>query len=198
MTYDRGSTRWAACKQLANDYGYEIFFDHVGTLIVRPFQDPTSGSPVFRFVTGEPSGSLVNYTKSANDSSLFNSILCGGESSDSSVVPKYATAKNTDPKSPSNIASIGERVFIYTSPLLTTTAQCQTLANKYLSIYSLEEYEMSLGAITLDWLEAGDIIDVVPERIVSGTPTRFLLTSFSLPLKLGAMSAVGKRMLIVS
>jgi hypothetical protein len=141
---------------------------------------------------------LVTYTKSANDSSLFNSILCSGASSDSTVVPVYATAKNTNPDSPSSIAKIGERVFIYTSPLLTTVAQCQSLANKYLSIYQLEEYEMSLTSITLDWLEAGDIIDVVPERIVAGTPTRFLLTSFSLGMKLGAMSAVGKRMLIVS
>lgn len=198
VTFERDSTRWAAVKQLANDYNYEIFFDPWGTLIVRPYQDPTLGSPIFTFSTGEPTGSLVSYTKSANDSSLFNSITVAGESSDSTVIPVYVTLQNTNANSPSNITRLGIRSYTYTSPLITTTAQATALAKTYLSIYSLEEYSVNFESVCLEWLEAGDIIDIIPERTTSNTPTRFLFTSFSIPLQLGPMSGTGKRMLIVS
>jgi hypothetical protein len=195
--FERGSTRWDAIKTLATAYNFEVFFDNAGNFVLRAFQDPTTDAVKVKFNTGV-NGNLVSYDKSANDTSIFNHIVVAGESSDSTTIPKWAEAINTKVGSPTSVANLGDRTYTYTSPLLTTTAQCLALAKQYLAIYALEEYQMDWNAICIDWLEAGDVVEVVPDRLVAGSPTRFLLTSFSLPLTLAPMSGTGRRMLIVA
>jgi hypothetical protein len=204
QTFERGTTRWDAIKQIAEAFNLEVYFDNIGTLIVRPFNDPTTDNPVFVFTSGMLStATLTDFTMSSGSSGIYNQIVVSGESSDKTKIPVWAVANNTNPASPSNQNELGIVTYFYSSPAMTTTAQCQALAKKYLTIYALEEFAMSWSAMCLDWLEAGDIVDVKPDpedyrKPDPNVPTRFLLTSFEIPLDLGPMSANGKRVLVVN
>lgn len=195
--FDRGVTRWDAMKEVATAYNYEIYFNATGYLVMRPFRDPATTAPTVWIHTGRE-GQLASYEKSTTDSRLFNHILVTGESSDANVPPVWAEALNNDPNSPASIDELGDRLYEYNSSFIETTAQAQELANTFLSIYSLEEFELSFESLMLPWLEVGDILGWIDPNRAPGDPDTFLLSSLSIPLKLGPMSGVGKRVTIVS
>jgi hypothetical protein len=88
------------------------------------------------------------------------------------------------------------KVYNYTSSFITTVAQAQDVANKFLAIHSLEDFTLSLRHLVLPWLEAGEIIGFKDPEWDQYDPTRFLLSSFTIPLGIGAASAEAKRVVI--
>ena len=196
-TYERGVSRWEAMKDIASAFDQELFFDAEGYLTMREYLDPTTSPVVYTFATGPLQGNLVSYSKSVNDNRIYNKIVVTGEASDATVIPVSAIATNTLATSPTSIARIGERVYQYTSAFITTTAQAQDVANKFLKIHALEEFDLGFAAIALPWLEVGEIIEFLDPRAYAGQPTRFLLSTINLPLGLEAMSGNAKRVSVV-
>lgn len=194
--FERGTPRWEAMKKIAEAFSYELFFNAQAYLIMRLFVDPTSEADSYDFETGPVTGNLVDWEKSTNDTRIFNHISIAG--SDPDILPVQAEALNNNPNSPTRIEVLGDRVFPYESAFITTTQQAQDLANAYLKIYGLEEYEINLSAVPAPWLEAGEVICFVDPAAAVNDPDRFLLTSFTIPLDLSPMSAVGRRVTIVS
>ena len=200
FVFERGVERWKAITDIATAYGFEVFFDAAGYLTTREFRDPVTSPEVFTFQSGADSN-LVSFTKSANDSRLYNSVVVTGEASDQ--VPVYYNAKNTEPTSPTRIAAIGERLYTYTSSFITTVAQAQEVANNFLKVHALEQFEISLESIVIPWLEVGEIVRFHPYDdegnldLNPGEPDRYLLTDLTIPLALGSMSATGKRVTLV-
>lgn len=192
--FDKNVERWVAMEDIATHYGYELYFDGNGFLVMRRFRDPATSPSVFVFETGEY-GSLVSYKKSARDTRLYNIISVSGESAN--TTPVYGLAENRSPGSPTSVDEIGERVYGYTSQFITTQEQAQAVARDFLLRHTLEEYDISLSSICLPWLEAGEIIEFYDPDAAEGDPTRFLLSNFSIPLKLGGMSSVGKRVVLI-
>jgi hypothetical protein len=194
--FERGVARWEAMKEIADAYGYELFFDAQGYLVMREFLDPTTSPIAYTLQTGQY-GNMTEYEKSLNDSRIYNHIVVTGESADDSIIPVSAQAINNNPSSPTRIAKMGDRVYQYTSSFITTTLQAQDVANKFLKIHALEEFDLNFGAIALPWLEVGEIIQFLDPRAYPGQPDKFLLTSVTLPLSLGPMSGTAKRVSIV-
>lgn len=197
--YERGVTRWDAMKEIADSYNYEIFFDPYGYLTMRLFNDPALSSPTITIHPGE-NGQLSSWEKSTSDSRMYNHVIVTGESSDASAFPASGEAVNTDPLSPTSVAEIGDRLYQFVSSFITTDTQAQAVADKFLAIHSLEEFEISYQSLMLPWLEAGDImsfVDSVEDVDNGGDPTTFLLSSLTIPLQLGPMASVGKRVTIV-
>lgn len=194
--FERNTARWDAMKEICTAYNYEIFFDATGYLIIRPFRDPAKTAPALYINTGLD-GQVGTYDKSTSDAQLYNHVLVSGESSDSTLVPVSAQAMNLDPASPTNIDAIGDRYWEYTSPFIETTQQAQALADSYLAIHSLEEFELNFETLLLPWVEVGDILGWEDPNPAPGDPTTFLLSSISLPLSLGPMNGVGRRVTIV-
>lgn len=195
--YDRGTSRWEAIKAIATAAGWEIFFSPTGYCVARPFQDPVKSSTVYTFGVGSNGGNLTDFTRTTTDSVLFNHIVVSGESSDDAVPSVWAEVSDTDSESPTNVDRIGDRVFEYSSALITTHAQALKLANSYLSINALEDYSISFSSIPFIWLEAGDIIKWLAPTTESNPPTKFLLSSFDIPLDLGTMTGSIKRVIEV-
>lgn len=195
FTFDKGVARWEALNEIVTAYGYELFFDAQGYLTMREYQDPVTSPSVYVFETGQ-FGNLVSYSKSTNDTRIYNHVAVTGGDADS--IPVYAEALNTEPTSPTSIAKIGDRLYEYSSPFITTVDQAQDVANKFLSIHALESYEFGFDAIVLPWLEANSIIDFYDPDPAPGDPTRFLMDTLDIPLGLDAMSATAKRVTIVS
>jgi hypothetical protein len=194
--FERGTSRWEAMKQIATAFGYELFFDSTGYLTMRDFQDPITAPVAYVLQTGT-FGNLVSFSKSTSDSLIYNHVVITGESSDSTVVPVMAEAKNTTATSPTRIAKLGDRVYQYSSAFITTQAQAQDLANKWLKIYAMEQYDIDFSSIVLAWLEAGTIVQFLDPDPAPGQPDKFLLTNFTIPLGLGPMSGNAKRVTVV-
>lgn len=191
FSYERGTERWSAMKEIAEAYNYEIFFNAQGYLVLRKFIDPVT-SPVSTILkTDANDAGLVSYEKSTNDSRIFNSIAVTGEAAD--IIPVFASAKNTVSTSPTRIAKLGERVLPISNPLITTTAQAQELANQYLKVSALEEYELNFQNIALSWLEAGEILQFNDPRPAAGDPNKFLIIALEFSLGLGPMTGTAKR-----
>jgi hypothetical protein len=195
--FERGVSRWEAMKKIADAFGYELFFDAQGYLLMREYLDPISAPLVYTLATGPDVGNLVTYEKNLNDNRIYNVIVVTGESSDAGIPPVSAIATNTEPSSPTRVSEIGERVYQYSSAFITTTLQAQDVADKFLKIHALEEFDLNFAAINLPWLEVGEIIEFVDPRPNAGQPTRFLLSSLSLSLGLDTMSGNAKRVSVV-
>lgn len=190
--FERGIDRWSAMKDIANAYNYEIFFDATGYLVLRPYADPALTAPSVYIETG-PDGIVASYEKSTTDTRIYNHILVTGESSDANILPVWAEAKNESPTSPTSIQDIGDRVYEYTSSFIQTKVQAQQVADSFLAVHSLEEFELSFTSLLLPWLEAGDIMGWIDPNPAPGDPNAFLISSLTLPLELGPMSGLGKR-----
>jgi len=195
--FEQGSDRWAAMKAIATAFSYDLYFSAQGFLVMAKYNDPILAPIVYSLRIGADSGNLVSYDKSTNDTRLFNHIIVTGESSDSTVVPVMAEAKNTLASSPSRIARIGDRVSITTNSFITTVAQAQSLANTFLQIGALEEYDINFSSISFPWLEVGQIIEFIDPDGGPTDPIRFLLSSLSFGGGLSPMSGNAKRVAIV-
>lgn len=193
--FERGTERWKAMFEIAKAYGYELFFDAQGYLVMREFQDPITAPLSYRLETGEY-GTLVSFNKSLTDTRIYNHVIVSGESSGASL-PVSAEAINTEPTSPTRVEKLGDRLYVYSSAFITTEAQALDVAMKFLKVMGLEEFDLNFSSIALPWLEVGEIVEFIDPRGYNGQPTRFLLSSLTLPLDLGAMSGNAKRVSVV-
>lgn len=192
--FEAGKSRWEAMKEIATAFGYELFFDAHGYLVMRPFIDPTAGGISHTLSTG-PDGNLVTWEKSTDDSEIFNHITVTGSDTDS--IPVWAEALNNEPTSPTRIAKLGDRTYPYQSAFVSTDAQAQDLASALLKIYALESYEINFTSLNAPWLEAGEVVRFIDPEASVYDPDRYLLTALNIPLTLDPMTGVGKRVTIV-
>ena len=195
FTFERGTERWKAITDLATAVAHEVFFDNFGYLTLRPFVDPVTAPLAHTFQTGAE-GNLVTFTKVAEDSRLRNHVVVYGDGQSNPLV--FAEAENTEPSSPTRIARIGRRTHTYASKFIASNLDAQALADRMLSVMALEQYDISIEALPAPWLEAGDAIQFLDPNRSDNEPTRFLLSSFSISLGLGAMSVSAKRIHVVN
>ena len=197
FTFERGVSRWQAITDIVTSIGHEVFFDANGYLTMREIQDPALTPTVFSFKTG-PDGTLASWKKSSNQTRLYNRVVVSGDT-DGNSLPIYAVAENTDPNSPTSIPRLRRaKTYKYTSGFFTSQAQAQATADKLLKVVGLEEFAITMDSIVLPWLDAGEIVDFLPEGRPLTDPTRFLLTNFNIPLELGNMNPTAKRVQIAS
>lgn len=191
-TWERGTARWEIIKEVCNTNNHEVYMDHEGYLVMREYLDPLL-SPISLTLSGGIGGNLISRGARTSDSKLINHIVVVGESSDSTVPPAYAEAINNDPKSPTSVQELGDRVEVINSALITSVPKAQELAKSMLAVSSLEEFELSFESTLLPWVEPGEIIDMSKSDSRYWGPDRYLLTSVTLPLDLTPMSGNGKR-----
>lgn len=197
LDVERGAPRWDIMQIAANSNNFDIYFDAQGYLTMSPFPDPTFSPISHTFQTGLDVGDMVSWSRSTNDTRLYNHIIITGETQEEGSLPFFGEALNTEPSSPTQIDRIGDRSYFYTSSFFTSDQQCIDLANSWLKIHALESYELSWDSIVYPWMEVGEIVEVLDPRRTDLEPTRFLLDSISIPLDLGTMSASGKRVTLV-
>lgn len=196
MTWESDTERWEIMKELATSFKYDLRFDSTGTLVMTEFSDPLS-APISLDLTVGARGNLVSRGLRTSDSRLFNHVVVVGEGSDSSTPPVWAEAINDNPRSPSRVSELGDRVIRHTSPLISTLGQARALADSMLSIAALEEFELDFATPLLPWIEPGQILRLTDEAAGTWGPNRFLISTLSYPLDLSPMSGSGKRVINV-
>lgn len=198
FSFDRGSSRWSAAKAIADNYGYELFFNAYGYLTLRTFTDPLTSPVVLTFDAGVFGNGIpdnvINWTRKINDSRIYNHVVVIAEAT-ANAVQITAQAENNEPTSPTSIARLGRRTYHYVSPFITTVQQAQDTADRFLAIHALEQFDLSIESTTYPWLEAAATI-----RVITGdtyAPERYLLQNIDIPLGLASMSASAGRVTIV-
>ena len=203
FTFEAGTSRWEIAKKVANDFGYELFFDHRGWLVMRPFTDPLT-SPIYLYLVARRAGLGANgqksnvgsYDRSASDERIYNHVVVTAEGTDRTTVYR-AEAENTLPNSPTSIARIGRRTMAYNSSFITSPQQCQETADALLAINALEQFTINVGTIVYPWIEVGTTIHFDEDKTVDNFPSRYLLLNATIPLGLEAMSLGASRVTII-
>lgn len=199
--FERGEDRWKVAKKLAEAAVHELFFDATGYLVLRPFLDPTTSPIEYTFETGT-NGNLVKFNKSSTDARVFNHITVTGDSTaepqlDGSQGIIFAEAKNTSGDSPTRIARIGQRTQPIDNVFFANQTQANEFVNARLKIAALEEFNYNFDSLVVPWMDAGSIVALLDPNRTEYEPTRFLLDTISIPLKLAPMSGVARRVTIV-
>lgn len=198
ISFARGTPRWEVMKEIAASVSLEVFFRRDGYLTLGDLPDPSNTPISWSFKSGVD-GSLVGYNRTANDSRIFNHVIVVGTANESEGIAStvFGEAINDDLGSPtSRVNLLQDRVDSVESDLFMSNADAQNYAEARLRIGSLETYEVSFDGLIIPWLEAGDIIDVHDGTELTSTARRFLLSNYNLPMKLGPMSGLGRRVLI--
>lgn len=200
LVFEQFTERWAVIKKVADSIGYDVYFRGDGYLTMRPYADPYLDPTTWIFRGGKQDGTLIDFNRSSNDSRIKNHIIVQGATlttADGYNTVIWYELRNDDPRSPTNIARIGDRVDPIQNDLFTSVEFAKAFAEKRMKILALEEYQVDFSNAILPWLEANDIVDVDESNGSNYVPSRFVLSSFSFPLKLGAMSSTGRRVTIV-
>lgn len=196
--FARGDERWKAISDLCTAASVEVYFNAEGFLVTRPFLDPVTSPATIQLAVGNPYGNLVSYEKSSNDSRVYNRVVVTGEDSETLGEGVYfqAIAENNEPTSPTRIERLGSIDYFYTSAFFTSNAQCAATAANLLSVMALEEFSLDFSSLVFPWIEAGDIAEFT-DPTKADFPDRFLMTNFTIPLGLAAMTGTAKRVTIV-
>jgi hypothetical protein len=196
VSFEKSVSRWEIIHTICEAYQYEVFFDSSGHLVVQPFLDPLTSPTSLTLAAGS---NLITYSKSSNDTRIFNHVTVISDNQDqiAAGILIFAEAKNNEPSSPTRIDRLGDRVNDITSSVVANVAQAQALANSMLKIAALESYDLSWGTLVYPWIEAGQILEFEDPRIGVDEPDRFLMDAFTVPMGLEQMTGTAKRVTIV-
>ena len=148
---------WAdGVEILADSLGAEVFFDTVGTVVIRP-QPSLADTPVWEISDGD-AGVLLSAADTLSRQGWFNRVIVSGERSDGTA-PVTATVVDDNPLSPTYYnGPAGRRTKRYSSPSLTTVAQCQAVGAALLARYIGGGVQATLEGVVNPALEPGDVI----------------------------------------
>jgi len=196
MSFDRDAERWKMIKDACTAFDYEVFCDNEGYLVARKFNDPTTAPLFHSFGTGS-AGNLVSFSRSINDSRIYNIINVFGDPINNDRLPYFGQAVNDNPNSPTSTVKLGKRPFTYAFNYFTSDAECLALANSRIRVMGLESYDINFASLYYPWMEVGEIVQILDPNANATDPTRFLLDSITLPLGLQPMSGTAKRVTLV-
>lgn len=195
--FDRGTDRWKACHDIAEAYNWELFFSADGKLTLRQYTDPLTSSIDYTFLTGA-TGNIADFKKSVNDSMLYNHIVVTGAAPDEVSPPVWAEAINNNDATNTSVNKLGDRVYQYDSQFITDATQAQDVADRFLKVHALEQFDCNINSIVIPYMDVGVTVEFYDPDPAAGDPTRYLMSSFTIPLTLEAMAADLKRITIVS
>lgn len=185
-TWDR--ERWKSITKLGDSIAAEVWAGHDGRFYITDAPDLSALVPVFE-LTGGPTGVLLEEARANTRDGVYNAVSVSGQSSDSTVPPVWAWARDNDPLSRTYFyGPNGQQVRFYSSQFFNSDAQCQDYADRLLAESLAPNNTLSLVAGPLPMLEAGDAVRLTSEQM--GNPRSLhLLQKTGLNLDRGTWAA---------
>lgn len=179
--YEIGEERLQSAVSLATAFALEVFADANGYMVVQPKRDPTSLGSAWHFERGSGATHL-GVSKTWSRDRFYNHILVTGENADQE--PVRAEASVTDPSNPLRVTGpMGDRLYKYTSGMITDGTQAQAVADSLLWEHAIIEETIALEHVPNPALEAGDAVTIVDD--VSQTDDMYAVASLDLPIASG-------------
>ncbi len=174
VTFERGTDKWESIQKLAQEHGWEAFYDRDGYLVARPVDvDPWKDLPIYK--------SNLSFDATFSDAEIYNQILT--ENGDPKT-PLTSTKTNDNAWSATSTVNLGNRASpVVKAPLADTQAKLDAFALAELEKASRQTHSARLthiadGKYPAANLEAGDVIQA--EDAQSGISDTYVLESFRL------------------
>lgn len=151
--------RWGdGIEKLADAIGAEVFFDQVGTVVIRP--QPTLADPVVWYANTGPGGNILETQEEWNRDNVWNEWVISGSRSDGTA-PVTVTVADLDPKSPTYVnGNFGRKTRFYSTPLVTSAPQATVVGQAMLARSQGLACKVDLTLVVNPALDAGDVIGV--------------------------------------
>ena len=162
---DLNQDPWAACVQLANAGGMDLFFDRLGVCVLRPLVDPNTVASSWTYSDNNTNGmgnmisELTKVLVASN--TIFNDVIVTGETTGTTTT--YAgRAQDTDVSSPTYInGPFGDIPVFFKSSILTSNAQAQAIAQQKLIYFTGRAQQLSLIGPTNPVQDEEDVVTIV-------------------------------------
>lgn len=184
--------RWSdGVEKLADSIGAEVWCDPIGNFVIR--NEPTVTDPVVWTFRADESSIIVSENDDYTRDLVYNKVVASGQRTDGTP-PVFAVVSDTNPKSPTYInGPFGTKTRFYSSPLLTTVAQCSSAAASILARVTGRHLNVTLSNVTNPALEAGDVIRL----IYDDRDEVHLIDTVTIPLSPGEAQQIKTRSLTV-
>lgn len=156
LVFPAQADRWQSAQGMAKSIGMELFFDGVGTCVLRP--EPTfTAIPVWTLSEGE-AGLLVSADLSMDRSTAYNRVIATGENTGLATVPRGVWTDD-DPSSPTYyFGGFGRKPRFYASSFITSDAQAVSAATAIGVAQQGVARSLSFTAVPNPALEPGDAV----------------------------------------
>lgn len=181
---------WQDARDLADQFGFRLFFDAIGELNMTPIQKSEAVTSV---VSYGDSGELmiVSMSKDWDITDTFNGVIATGQGS-GLLIPARAVAWDDDPSSPTYyLGTFGQRPRYYSSPFLLTDAQARAAAESQLEKTLGVSEKLTWSQIVDPSLDVGDTIQVVRSSMTIAA--QYVLDRLTIPLSPAEMMSADVR-----
>jgi hypothetical protein len=179
--------------ELVTGLGKVWHFDHRGVLVIHDPPDP--GQPVWTVGRGE-GGVLIEASRSLSRTGVYNGVLATGEGLDTTA-PARGLAVDDLPSSPTRWGGpFGKVLREFSSPLLTTSGQCELAARTILRRSLGMPYNVDFTAIPNPALEPDDPVAV---GVAGSSREVHIIDTLTIPLTVDApMQATTREQTLIS
>lgn len=172
------SDPWKEARGLMADYGFDLNFDGSGTARAQPVPDPATSPAVFDYGTGE-TNLVTDATISGSLDNTYNGVIATGEGTGVTTAVR-AVVWDDNPASPTYyLSGFGQVPYFYTSPQLTTAAQCELAALTILARVKGRAQGLSWASVVNPALEPLDVVTAT----LRGSTSRVVIDQLTVPLK---------------
>jgi hypothetical protein len=156
----------------------EVWFDGTGTLRITPV---AGSSAVVAELHEGATGVLVQAAAQWTRAGTYNRVIATGENSTQDAPPVRGVATDDTPSSPTYYhGPFGHVPRFYSSPFLTTDAQCVSAATAILQRQLGATKSVSFGSLVLPYLEPRDVVSI--RRARAGINETHVIDKLSIPL----------------
>lgn len=151
--------RGGVLRDFIKSLGKVGYWDYRGRYAIKT-PPSTTGAADWAVDAGR-AGVLVQMKRALTREGVYNAFIATGEAADT-VTPVVGTAYNLDPTSPTYYRGLfGPVPGFYSSPFLTTTAQCVNAAAAQLRQQLGIPYQVKLSSVPNAAIEPWDVLDAV-------------------------------------
>jgi hypothetical protein len=180
------SERWDAVEAMADSINAEVFCNNEGEFIIADAPDLLNQAPVYRVNEGD-GGVLIHRKSKDTRDQVYNAVSASGSSTDPAVLPVWAWAYDSDPRSPTYYfadplqGGFGQVPRFFESQFFTSDAQCQVTANNLLAQSLAGNSTITFDSVPLGFLEVGDTVSV---QLLDGTYENHLIQTLDCTLEI--------------
>ena len=177
LSYEAGDDRWDLCQGIAEAATCSLYFNGVGTCVLRTLAQASVADVV---ITEGEGGTLLGANKSWSNQDAVNRVTVSGENTASD--PAYGEAIDDDPDSPTYyFGPFGKFSYPpYSSQFITSDEQAQSVAENILSLKRGTAQQIGFDALVNPALEPLDIAQVRHEGLK--LDELHILDSLTIPL----------------
>lgn len=178
LTFAAQSDRWDQAQEMAKSCGCELFFNGIGTLVLR--HEPTfTALPVWTIAEGA-GGVMIGASLLLDRGPSYNRVIATGTNASLGYIPRGVWT-DTLAASPSNyIGGFGRKPRFYASEFITNDTQALDAATSIGLAQQGVARSLDLQAVPNPALEPGDIVTV--RRSAMGVNEAHLLDSVTIGL----------------